>query len=128
MLEALAKKQLPAHEIDALRRQRLFHHKEEAVRLAARKIFAAASNPDRGRVVDEYWLQLPDKTSKERGAKLFAKACATCHQFGGVGAQVGPDLASVGDKTPQGLLTAILDPNRAVEARYINYQASPRAA
>jgi putative heme-binding domain-containing protein len=38
-----------------------------------------------------------------------------------VGNVVGPDLASVGDKSPEGLLIAILDPNRAVEARYINY-------
>jgi putative heme-binding domain-containing protein len=40
------------------------------------------------------------------------------------GNAVGPDLASVGDKTPQGLLIAILDPNRAVESRYINYIAT----
>ena len=36
-------------------------------------------------------------------------------------------LASVGDKSVQGLLTAILDPNRAVEPRYVNYQASTKS-
>jgi putative heme-binding domain-containing protein len=30
----------------------------------------------------------------------------------------------VGDKSPQGLLTAILDPNRVVEGRYVNYTAT----
>ena len=49
------------------------------------------------------------------------------HQLGGIGQQVGPDLASVGDKSPQGLLTAILDPNKAVEARYINYVATTKS-
>jgi putative heme-binding domain-containing protein len=58
-----------------------------------------------------------------RGAQLFAKTCASCHQLGGVGHAVGPDLASLGDKSPQSLLIAILDPNRAVEARYVNYVA-----
>src|SRR5438477_12956803 len=58
-----------------------------------------------------------------RGAAVFAKNCATCHRLGNVGHDVGPDLASVGDKSPEGLLTAILDPNRSVEARYINYMA-----
>jgi putative heme-binding domain-containing protein len=40
---------------------------------------------------------------------------------------VGPDLASLGDKSPQALLIAILDPNRAVEARYVNYTARTNA-
>jgi putative heme-binding domain-containing protein len=34
------------------------------------------------------------------------------------------DLASVGDKSPQGLLVAILDPNRVVEPRFVNYIAT----
>src|SRR5262249_4530888 len=43
--------------------------------------------------------------------------------LGNVGQQVGPELESVGDKSPTGLLVAILDPNRAVEPRYIGYLA-----
>jgi putative membrane-bound dehydrogenase-like protein len=126
-LDAIQKKQVLAHEIDAIRRQRLLQHKDTQIRKTAETIFAAASNPDRGKVVATYSLQLPEKTDAARGAKLFAKSCATCHKFGGVGQDVGPDLASVGDKSVQGLLTAILDPNRAVEARYINYQAVTKA-
>jgi putative heme-binding domain-containing protein len=126
-LDAIKKKHILAHEIDAIRRQRLIQHKDSQIRETAEKIFAAASNRDRGKVVDTYWLQMPAKADAARGAKLFAKSCATCHQFGGVGQQVGPDLASVGDKSPQGLLTAILDPNRAVESRYINYVAITKA-
>ncbi|HEV3236830.1 MAG TPA: c-type cytochrome, partial [Gemmataceae bacterium] len=61
------------------------------------------------------------------GAEVFAKQCAGCHKLGGVGNEVGPDLASLGDKSPQGLLIAILDPNRAVEARYVNYLATTKA-
>jgi putative heme-binding domain-containing protein len=63
------------------------------------------------------------KGDSSRGLQIFSKTCATCHQLGGVGHAVGPDLASVGDKSPAGLLTAVLDPNRSVEARYINYVA-----
>jgi putative heme-binding domain-containing protein len=62
----------------------------------------------------------------KRGAQVFARTCATCHQFSGVGHQVGPELASVGDNSPEGLLIAVLDPNRAVEARYINYVAQTK--
>ena len=59
----------------------------------------------------------------KRGAEGFRKSCAACHQLGGVGNAVGPDLASLGDKSPPALLIAILDPNRAVEARYVGYTA-----
>ena len=127
-IQALEKKQIPANEIDAIRRQRFLHNKDEAIRVAAAKIFAAPSNTDRGRIVDEYWLRLPDKGDMARGVKLFTKSCATCHQLGGVGQQVGPDLASVGDKSAhRALLIAILDPEpRPVEFRYINYSATTK--
>ena len=126
-LDAIQKKQILPHEIDAIRRQRFLQHKDAQIRETAQKLFAAASNPDRGKVVTLYSAQLPEKTDAGRGAKLFAKSCAACHKFGGVGQDVGPDLASVGDKSVDGLLTAILDPNRAVEARYINYAAVTKA-
>jgi putative heme-binding domain-containing protein len=39
------------------------------------------------------------------------------------GFEVGPDLASLSDKSPESLLVALLDPNRAVETKYLNYAA-----
>ncbi len=126
-IEALeAKKILPA-EIDTIRRQKLLDHRDPEIRRAAAKVFAAATNPDRAKVVDQYWITLPEKGDSAKGVKLFEKHCAACHQLAGIGQQVGPDLASVGDKSPQGLLTAILDPNKAVEARYVNYVATTKA-
>jgi putative heme-binding domain-containing protein len=126
-LDAIKQKQVPAHEIDAIRRQRLLYHKDLEIRSASANIFAASSNPDRDNVVNLYILQMPDKAETARGAKVFAKSCAACHKLGDIGQNIGPDLASVGDKSTSGLLTAILDPNRAVEPRYINYLATTKA-
>src|SRR5262249_34606497 len=39
------------------------------------------------------------------------------------GQDVGPDLAALRDKSGEALLIAVLDPNQAVEARYISYLA-----
>jgi len=64
-----------------------------------------------------------DKGDPAIGAKIFTKTCAACHQLGGIGQHVGPDLGSIADKSTPALLNAILDPNQAVEARYINYTA-----
>src|SRR5207244_4303347 len=52
-----------------------------------------------------------------------AKACAACHQLEGAGHAVGPDLAQVANKSSIYLLTEILDPNKNVDTRYIEYQA-----
>ncbi|HEV3115694.1 MAG TPA: hypothetical protein VGY58_01495, partial [Gemmataceae bacterium] len=92
----------------------------------AAQVFAGAVDTDRQKVVDTYRSLLTLKGDPRRGGQVFTKLCATCHLFGGVGHQVGPELASVGDKSPEGLLIAILDPNRAVEARYINYVAQTK--
>ena len=66
-------------------------------------------------------LSLP--TDQTRGRQVFLKRCATCHVLEGQGHAVGADLAAVGNKSPQALLVAILDPNRAVESRYVTYLA-----
>src|SRR5260370_26336860 len=114
-------------ERDAARRQRLLQHKSTGVRQRAAKLFAAAIDPDRQKVVDAYQSVLNLQGDPRRGAEVFAKNCATCHKLGGVGYEVGPDLASLGDKSPQALMIAVLDPNRAVEARYLNYTATTKA-
>jgi putative heme-binding domain-containing protein len=123
LLDALEHKQILPFEIDAARRQRLLQHRNVAIRERAAKLLAGAVNPDRQKVIDAYQSVLALNGDSSRGLQIFKKTCASCHQLGGVGHAVGPDLASVGDKSPQGLMTAILDPNRSVEARYINYLA-----
>jgi putative membrane-bound dehydrogenase-like protein len=123
LLDALENKKVQAAELDAVRRQRLLDHKDARIRERAAKVLAGAIAPDRQKVIDSYQPVLKLTGDTGRGSKVFAKTCATCHRLGDVGHVVGPDLASVGDKSPQGLLVAILDPNRVVEARYVNYLA-----
>ncbi len=52
---------------------------------------------------------------------MFTKSCANCHRLNGLGNEVGPDLAALAGRSAEYLLVQILDPNRAVEARYVNY-------
>src|SRR5690606_38247217 len=87
------------------------------------KLLATSLNPDRQRVVAEYLPHLKVKGDRARGAALFATKCANCHRVGEVGREVGPNLAALTDKSPAVLLTALLDPNQAVETRYLSYLA-----
>ncbi len=122
-LDAVERKEILPGDFDAARRQFLTSHKLDAIRLRAVKLLAGSINADRQKVIDAYQGALTLTGDPMRGAKIFAKNCATCHRLGAVGNQVGPDLVSVGDKSALGLLTAILDPNRVVEARYLSYVA-----
>jgi len=123
LLAAIDKKEVSAFDIDAARRQRLLQHRDRGVRQQAERHFGDAINSDRRKLVREYQPALRLVGDSKRGSAIFGKHCAVCHKLGDVGHTVGPDLASVGDKSAQGLLVAILDPNRAVEARYVNYTA-----
>lgn len=76
------------------------------------------SSPDRAKVIKEYGdIQKLDGDAK-RGQAQFQLLCATCHRLRGLGNEVGPDLAMVANKPVDWLLTAILDPSQAIEARY----------
>jgi len=124
LLDAVEQKRITVAEIDAPRRQRLMQSSDKVVRARAEKLLAEAVNPNRQKVLDAFAAATTLKGDAKKGQALFARTCATCHRLGGAGNAVGPDLASVGDRSPEGLLVAILDPNRAVEARYVNYIAT----
>jgi putative membrane-bound dehydrogenase-like protein len=125
-LAALEKKQIPPAEVDAARRQRLLQYRDAGVRQRAERLFAGAASPDRQKVIDAYRSVLTSKGDAARGRPLFSKSCASCHRVGDVGQEVGPDLAGLADKSTEYLLTAVLDPNRAVEARYVSYIAETK--
>ena len=75
----------------------------------------------RQQVVDAYRPALGLKGRPDAGASHFKKLCASCHRLGNEGVEVGPDLATLNDRSPEALLIAILDPNRAFESRYAGF-------
>jgi putative heme-binding domain-containing protein len=123
LLTALERQQVLPVDVDAARRQRLLEHKSNQVRERAAKVFAGTVNADRQKVLDAYRSALTLNADAARGAMLFAKTCAQCHKLAGAGHEVGPDLAALTDKSPESLLVAVLDPNRAVESKFLNYTA-----
>lgn len=60
----------------------------------------------------------------ERGRKMFVEAtCSTCHRFQDLGTRIGPDLETLVERSPQTLLVAVMDPNRACIDRYVEHVA-----
>src|SRR5205823_3375889 len=102
--------------------QRLLRHETRSISDRATKLLSAIDS-DRQKIVASYKEVAGLKGDAQRGAALFQQNCAMCHEARDGRAQVGPDLGALADKSIETLLIAILDPNRAVEARYVNYTA-----
>jgi putative membrane-bound dehydrogenase-like protein len=110
-------------EVDAASRQRLLSTGSDEFRNRAKRVFGETISADRQAVIRD--LQDIQRLSgdAERGREVFAQKCATCHVFEQQGHAVGPDLGSLSDRTIPSLLTAILDPSRAIEPKFMLYQA-----
>ena len=77
-------------------------------------------------MVDRYRTALEQsghEASPIAGRAVFAQRCAACHRLAGLGKPVGPDLLEVRSKSPDELLVNILDPNRRVSPKHLNYVA-----
>ena len=120
LLSSLEDGCVPPAEIGPARRQQLLTRRSPQLRARAETLFAH-QNMTRQAVIDAYRPALADGGDKLAGAVVFKKLCASCHRLGNEGVEVGPDLAALTDKSPENLLIAILDPNRAFEAKFANF-------
>lgn len=76
------------------------------------------STPDRAKVIASFAPVMTLKGASEHGHDLYKQSCFVCHRLKGEGVEVGPDLGMVADKPTDWLLTAIFDPNAAIEDRF----------
>lgn len=106
-------------DIGLQQQRQLREHKDQTIRERAAKLFKRVSS-DRDAVVRRH-LEQPLTADSLRGKVVFEKQCTACHLLEGQGRAVGPDLVALSDKSRTALLTAILDPNRAVEEKYLDY-------
>jgi putative membrane-bound dehydrogenase-like protein len=112
-------------ELDPARVQQLRNHPRAEVKSKATKLFASLVPADRQKVLAEYANvgELPGDVS--RGKAVFQTHCASCHKLDGIGNDVGPNLlATITGKSIRDLVTAILDPNREVDTRFLSYTAT----
>jgi putative heme-binding domain-containing protein len=54
----------------------------------------------------------------KQGQILFEQVCAVCHQIGGQGGLVGPQLDGIGNRGIDRLIEDIVDPNRNVDLAF----------
>jgi putative membrane-bound dehydrogenase-like protein len=110
-------------QFDAAQVKLLLENPDQAIKNRAAQLFAAAIPADRAKVLADYKPVLAMKGDTLRGRAVFEKRCATCHRVFDVGIQFAPDISDSREKTPEQLLTDILQPNRAIDANFFSYTA-----
>lgn len=111
--------------VDAIGRWSIMNSPQAEIRALGREIFGSTDG-DRKKLVRRYATALPSlEGSVARGHEVFLQACAVCHRFRGEGADLGPDITDVRIKSPEMLLSDILDPNNSIEPRWeaISFEA-----
>jgi putative heme-binding domain-containing protein len=121
LLDRIEQQNAPANLLDARRRQQLLTHKSEALRERASRLLESATASNRQEIVAKYLAAKTEPADAERGRTVYEKRCAVCHRLNDRGHAVGPDLAALAGKPIDALTVAILDPNRAIEDRYLDY-------
>jgi len=110
-----------ARTFDSTRRVMLLNHNDDSIREKAQALFGDVQS-DRQGVVDYFKPALTLKGDPEKGRPLFTTTCASCHKVGDIGRHVGADLTALSNRSPEAMLVAILDPSRAIEEKYVQYQ------
>jgi putative heme-binding domain-containing protein len=126
LLGAIESHLLAPSEIDLARLQQLQKHSNPSLRSRAQKILDSGGVPSRdlAQIIAKYRGALNVTGNPELGRAVFAKVCATCHQAEGRGIDVGPNLATVTNRSGDDLLVHILDPNREVPPNFVNYNVA----
>jgi putative heme-binding domain-containing protein len=121
LLDAVAAKTVVAADLGTVSRAVLLTHRDPKVKARATELLGKATSAARADVITRYKPVLDQKGDPARGLAVFKRECASCHYAAGVGTSIGPAIAAIGTRTPDTLLTAILDPNREVDPRYLAY-------
>ena len=127
LLDAIEAKTIGTAEIGAAHREALLKHRDKNVAARANRLFAPAES-DRAKIVGRYLAGATTAGSETNGREIYRAQCMLCHRLKGEGNEVGPNLEMMTGKPLEELLVGILDPNAAMESRYLAYTASTRTA
>jgi len=108
------------------RRQLLWWTDNMTTRSRAEKLFSDSGVTTRKEAFETASAALKLHGDAVNGVKVFTNTCSSCHRFGDVGQEVGPVLTEISRKSKESILHEIVDPNSAVDPRYINHRVDTR--
>ena len=120
LLRGLETGQVSINGFSLVHRDRLLKSANKAVAKRAKGVFAGSAEGDRAGALARFAPALKLSGNAEKGRLVYDMHCAVCHA---PDKQLGPDLRSITDRSPEGLLASIIDPSRQVDPKYLAYTA-----
>ncbi|MCC9602316.1 neutral/alkaline non-lysosomal ceramidase N-terminal domain-containing protein [Stieleria sp. JC731] len=125
LLDALESKRISVHDIPLAFQQQLIQSGSRSSKVRASRLLGNPDSAKRKDVVQRY-LKEVSQTEKRAdqldvGKQLFNQHCAVCHQPKNDQLAIGPNLASLSDRSAKSIVPAIFDPNRALDPKYQSY-------
>ena len=108
-------------------RRNLLMSRDVALREAARSLLDETAG-DREEVLKRYQAALEKDGDPQKGRVVFERVCAKCHKLNGVGNDVGPDLATIRNRTPEVILPDIIMPSRSIAQNYESYVVETKSS
>ena len=121
LLDAIEAGKIAARDIPGNRRSALMRSSDEEIRARATKLFSANPTAARKDVIDRYMPAAQLKGNAAAGRKIYEAICIACHRLGDQGNDGGPNLATVGNWSPEQILVNVIDPNREVAPAFVEY-------
>ncbi|MCA9192896.1 MAG: neutral/alkaline non-lysosomal ceramidase N-terminal domain-containing protein [Planctomycetales bacterium] len=117
LLAALEEERVGARDIDPASVQILRSYRDRNLRSRAEDIFGKPT--PRAQIVAKYVAEMPAPTKSAQAEELFRNNCAACHATeSGKASPLGPSIDNLGHWTLDQWVTAVMDPNQAVEGKY----------
>ncbi|HEY1068100.1 MAG TPA: HEAT repeat domain-containing protein, partial [Pirellulales bacterium] len=126
LLDAIESGAVRPGDVDPTRARRLIASTDASIAGRAKSLLRDSLPADRAGVLERYRAALALPADLDRGREVFRKNCAACHSVAGIGTNVGPDVSDTRTKTPEMLLTDVLNPNAAIDGNFISYNVSTR--
>lgn len=121
VFEAIDKRIVPASRVSEVRRAIYMKSSNAMIRQRAIELFSGDRPGPRKEVIAAYQSSLSLASDRARGEIVFKRECLTCHKLGEQGHEVGPNLATIQNRSPAQLLVNLLDPNREVSPNFLEY-------
>ena len=121
LAQYLEKENVPITTLDPAHAAKLENYPSAKVREIVRKLRGQGPPEDRQKVFKEYREVISARGDAAEGKVVFEKNCASCHEIGGVGSAVGPNLAAMVNRGAESVLFNVLAPNVEVDPRFLEY-------
>lgn len=121
LLQYLSSEDIPLSSLDPSHLAQLVSYPAADVSKMARAFRGQSISADRQQVFNDYHEVLTMPGDPTLGKVVFQKNCASCHELGGIGSAVGPNLTSMVNRGLESVLFNVLAPNGEVDPRYQEY-------